>query len=132
MVIAPVSSTLHSLGIRLRRYLDDWLVQASSREAVLSSEECPLPLPRARYRREPGEIKFCSISTSSVPRDSHRLCVFQGFSFPSTSREASLNWRRNSCPPGCSPLPPGRFSSAFCPLSPIWFRVAASACGRFG
>ena len=36
-VMAPVSAILHSLGIRLRRYLDDWLIQASSRELVLLS-----------------------------------------------------------------------------------------------
>ena len=34
-VMAPVSAILHRLGIRLRRYLDDWLIQASSREQVL-------------------------------------------------------------------------------------------------
>ena len=34
-VMAPVSAILHSLGIRMRRYLDDWLVQASSREDLL-------------------------------------------------------------------------------------------------
>ena len=43
-VMAPVSSIPHSLGIRLRRYLDDWLIQASSREAVLSSLETVLSL----------------------------------------------------------------------------------------
>ena len=34
-VMAPVLAILHSLGIRLRCYLDDWLIQASSREQVL-------------------------------------------------------------------------------------------------
>ena len=34
-VMAPVLAILHSLGIRLRRYLDDWLIQSSSREQVL-------------------------------------------------------------------------------------------------
>ena len=34
-VMAPVSSILPSMGIRLRRYLDDWLIQSSSQEAVL-------------------------------------------------------------------------------------------------
>ena len=33
-VMAPVSAFLHSLGVRMRRYLDDWLVQAASREAL--------------------------------------------------------------------------------------------------
>ena len=34
-VMAPVSAILHSWGIRMRRYLDDWLVQSSSRESLL-------------------------------------------------------------------------------------------------
>ena len=37
-VMAPVSAILHSLGIRMRHYLDDWLVQASSGISGLS---CP-------------------------------------------------------------------------------------------
>ena len=36
-VMAPVSAILHSLGIRVHRYLDDCLVQASSGEQVLLS-----------------------------------------------------------------------------------------------
>ena len=34
-VMAPVSAILHSLGIRMRRYLDAWLVQSSSQESLL-------------------------------------------------------------------------------------------------
>ena len=34
-VMAPVSAILHSMGIRMRRYLNDWLVQSSSRESLL-------------------------------------------------------------------------------------------------
>ena len=34
-VMAPVSAILHSLGILMHRYLDDRLVQSSSREALL-------------------------------------------------------------------------------------------------
>ena len=34
-VMAPVSAILHSIGIRVRRYLDDWLVQSTSRESLL-------------------------------------------------------------------------------------------------
>ena len=33
--MAPLSSIFHSMGIRLRRYLDDWLIQSSSLEAFL-------------------------------------------------------------------------------------------------
>ena len=45
-VMAPVSAILHSLGIRMRRYLDDWLVQASSREALLRDLRVVLSLCR--------------------------------------------------------------------------------------
>ena len=34
-VMAPVSAILHSLGIRMRRCLDTWLVQSSSQESLL-------------------------------------------------------------------------------------------------
>ena len=43
-VMAPVSAFLHQSGIRLRRYLDDWLIQASSREQVLLALESVLQL----------------------------------------------------------------------------------------
>ena len=43
-VMAPVSSILHGMGIRLCRYLDDWLIQASSREDVFRSVETVLSL----------------------------------------------------------------------------------------
>ena len=38
-VMAPVSTILHSMGIRLMRYLDDWLVLASSKEECLRARE---------------------------------------------------------------------------------------------
>ena len=34
-IMAPVSAILHSRGIRMRRYLDAWLVQYSSQESLL-------------------------------------------------------------------------------------------------
>ena len=43
-VMAPVSTFLHRLGIRIRRYLNDWLVQAQSRELVLHALETILSL----------------------------------------------------------------------------------------
>ena len=43
-VMAPVSAILHSLGIRMRRYLDDWLVQSSSRESLLRDFQTVLRL----------------------------------------------------------------------------------------
>ena len=45
-VMAHVSAILHSWGIRMRRYLDDWLVQSSSREALLHDLRVVLNLCR--------------------------------------------------------------------------------------
>ena len=42
--MAPVSAFLHRSGIRLRRYLDDWLIQASSRGQVLLALDTVLQL----------------------------------------------------------------------------------------
>ena len=36
-VMAPVSASLHLAGIRIRRYLDDWLIQATSHAQVLQT-----------------------------------------------------------------------------------------------
>ena len=43
-VMAPVSAILHSMGIRTRLYLDDWLVQSSSRESLLEDLQTVLQL----------------------------------------------------------------------------------------
>ena len=43
-IMAPVSTILHSMGIRMRRYLDDWLVQSSSRESLLRDLQTVLQL----------------------------------------------------------------------------------------
>ena len=46
-VMAPILSFLHRSGIRLRRYLDDWLIQASSRGLVLLALDTVLQLCQA-------------------------------------------------------------------------------------
>ena len=43
-VMAPVSAILHAMGICMRRYLDDWLVQTSSRESLLRDLQTVLGL----------------------------------------------------------------------------------------
>ena len=45
-VMAPVSAFLHSLGIHMRRYLDDWFVQSSCREALERDLQIVLDLCR--------------------------------------------------------------------------------------
>ena len=43
-VMASVSAILHSMGIRMRRYLDDWLVQSASRESLVRDLQTVLHL----------------------------------------------------------------------------------------
>ena len=45
-VMTPISSIPHSIGIRKHRYLNDWFIQASSREAVLQVLSTVLSLCR--------------------------------------------------------------------------------------
>ena len=45
-VMVPVSAILHSWGISMRQYLDDWLVQSSSRESLLRDVQVVLNLCR--------------------------------------------------------------------------------------
>ena len=86
-VMAPVSAILHSLGVRLRRYLDDWLIQASSWEQVVQLfGDC----------RQLGEVSACSDSNNMLPGSPVGLGQFPGFPSPETSLQAALNWRRVS------------------------------------
>ena len=80
-VMAPVSAILHSLGIRMRRYLDAWLVQSSSQESFLED------LPTVQPHTFPG-------SAVSVGR--HRFHLFQGFSVAGTHLTAAIHSRRIS------------------------------------
>ena len=43
-VMAPVSTFLHRAGIRIHRYLDDWLMQAALRSQVLLALDAVLQL----------------------------------------------------------------------------------------
>ena len=80
-VMAPVSAILHSLGIRMRRYLNTWLVQSSSQESLL---EVLLPVLRLcpvfgivihpRYSNLiPSQVVQC-LWSSSIPPLSGLLC----------------------------------------------------------
>ena len=95
-VMAPVSAILHSLGIRMRRYLDDWLVQSSSRESPEGSSDCPPPVSRIGDCHQSLEVQPRTFPGSTVSRGRHRLHLFQGFSISGTRRKAAVNSRRIS------------------------------------
>ena len=93
-VMAPVSAILHSWGIRMRRYLDDWLVQSSSREALLRDLQVVLDL--CQDCSQPFLVSPSSISGSPIPGCRDRLPVFPGFSVFGARQQAVLNSRRIS------------------------------------
>ena len=94
-VMAPVSAILHRTGVSLRRYLDGWLIQVSSREQVLLALETVLQLCGTLgivVNWEKSQlIPTQRMVYLGVILDSY---LFQDFSCPEESREASLNWRR--------------------------------------
>ena len=94
-VMAPVSAFLHRPGIRLRRYLDDWLDPSvlPGVGSPCSGHSSPA-LSLARDCRQLGEVSANSNSADGLSGNPTGLCLFQGFSCPKESREASLNWRR--------------------------------------
>ena len=93
-VMAPVSALLHRSSICLCRYLDDRLIQASSWEQVLLALDTVLQLCHSRHCRQLGEDAADSNSADGLSGSSPGLYLFQGFSCPKESQEASLNWRR--------------------------------------
>ena len=96
-VMAPVSAILHSMGIRMRRYLDDWLVQSSSRESLLEDLQTVLQLcHELRIVVNPPEVQPGSITGGSVSGGCHCLHLFQGFSVGGARLTAAINSRRVS------------------------------------
>ena len=90
-VFVTVSAWAHSQGIRLLRYLDDWLVLASSE--VEAKKEHPrsalgLSLPWGRDKR--GEVRCNPLSDGKLPRYDHRYRGRQDFSVSCVSREISV------------------------------------------
>ena len=93
-VMAPVSALLHSLGIRMRRYLDTWLVQSSSQESLL---EVLLPVLRLSgfwdchlsQVFQPHTFPGGAVSVGRL-----RFHLFQGFSVGGTHLSAAICNRR--------------------------------------
>ena len=90
-VMAPVSSILHSLGIRLRCYLDDWLIQAHYREEVLCSLETILSLCLELGIVVNPEKSNLFLLRGSFVLERSSILFFSRLLLPTTSREASIN-----------------------------------------
>ena len=93
-VMAPVSAILHSLGIRMCRYLDTWLVQSSSQESLL---EVLLPVLRLCHVCHPSQVFHPrTFPGSAVSVGRHRFHLFQGFSIGGTHLTAAIYSRHIS------------------------------------
>ena len=96
-VLAPVSAILHSMGFRIRRYLDDWLVQSTSRESLLGDLQT---VPQLRHELgdcgQPPEFQPDSITGGSVSGGCHRLHLFPGFYVGGAHLPAAVDSRRVS------------------------------------
>ena len=95
-VMAPVSAILHSLGIRMRRYLDDWLVQASSREELRDLRVVLSLCRELVIVINPREVQLLPVSGGPVSRAGHRRTDFCGFSIARSHLQALVNSRRIS------------------------------------
>ena len=94
-VMAPVSAIPHSWGIRMRRYLDDWLVQSSSRESLLHDLLVVLDLCCELgivVNHEKSHLESSQVVQYLGVVIRHQ--VFQGFSIAGSRWQATVNgWR---------------------------------------
>ena len=89
-VMAPVSAILHSLGIRMRRYLDTWLVQSSSQESPRGSSTCP-PTLSSFWGCHPSQVfQPHTFPGSAVSVGRLRFHLFQDFSVGGTHLSAAI------------------------------------------
>ena len=94
-VMAPVSAILHSLGIRMRRSLDTWLVQSSSQESLLEVLLPVLRLCPVFWDCHPSQVfQPHTFPGSAVSVGRLRFHLFQGFSVGGTHLSAAICNRR--------------------------------------
>ena len=77
-VMAPVSAILHHLGIRMCRYLDDWLIQAPSRCGSPGSGDGRPSLSGSQCRHQLGEVQSPTITASGLSGCYSGFHSFQG------------------------------------------------------
>ena len=95
-VMAPVSVILHDMGILILRYLDNWLVFASSRGEVLWARDKVLDLSSAWHRGEPCQVTSDSLLFFHLSGDISRELLFEGFSLAGEGFNPEVAARRIS------------------------------------
>ena len=101
-VFATVSTWAHSRGVRLLRYLDDWLVLASSEAKTRLHVRDLLLLPRGSAQRQ--EVRTHPATISGVPRHDLRHSNSPSLPHCSSDRQIPLDREKVSGAPD-SPRP---------------------------
>ena len=84
-------------GFRMRRYLDDWLVQSTSRESLLGDlQTVPQLCQELGDCGQPSEFRPGSLTGGSVSGGCHRLHLFPGFYVGGARLPAAVDSRRVS------------------------------------
>ena len=66
-VMAHVSAILHSLGLRMRRYLDTWLVQSSSQESLLEVVQYRwVVINSTSFRASPSVVRISRLRSTAA------------------------------------------------------------------
>ena len=104
-IMAPVSAILHRLGVRMLRYLDDWLILASTEIACIQSRDRLLTLQRTRHPGQLQEVVSSAHSVSSVLRHGDSISAFYRSSHTSTSQQSRLPYRGVPVNPVSSGVP---------------------------
>ena len=86
-VFAAVSAWAHARGIRLLRYLDDWLVLLLGEEGQGVDQGAPLALSHPRDCDKREEVGSRALAVCEVSRYDHRYRCRQGLPVSSKSRE---------------------------------------------
>ena len=87
--MVPVSVMLHDLGIRILRYLDDWLVLALLQEGgPVGKGYSPKSLLPAGHSLQLRQMPFQPFSDCNVSGDDNRESLFEVF--PSVERVSTL------------------------------------------
>ena len=88
-IMAPVSAILHRYGVRMLRYLEDWLILASTEIACIQSRDRLLSVcTELCHPGQPHEVVSSSHSVTSVLRHGDSVSAFYCSSHTSTSQQS--------------------------------------------
>ena len=105
-IMAPVSAILHRHGVRMLRYLDDWLILCLFKDRLYSVEgQAPISLYRTWHPGQPHEVVCGSLSVPSVLRHGDPFSASYCSSHTSTSQQSHSTDRGVPINPVSSSVP---------------------------